>query len=225
MTNRECQFHWERGNIGEHLSDGGEYEISWAKSIDKKNSSDDFPTLISNTIQLSLDKYTWLLSANVVQEDGRLREIFSREVDATEDGNIEEIVSDFEPDAEFYYHRYLNCFKGKEIPDLAAMPKVEQPKPKEELEVEEKEDSFRPSRYHNGIYEVATVQEEVAFNVMEWLVAKGRDAKAALKTAMWVTYALKHLLRCGTKDDVFLELKKAENYIHKARTGEWLKDE
>lgn len=34
--------------------------------------------------------------------------------------------------------------------------------------------------------------------------------------------ALKYLLRFGRKDDCDLELGKAENYIHHARTGEWL---
>ena len=34
--------------------------------------------------------------------------------------------------------------------------------------------------------------------------------------------ALKYLLRLGRKDDVADELFKAENYIHRARTGRWL---
>ena len=38
-----------------------------------------------------------------------------------------------------------------------------------------------------------------------------------------VDYA-EHLGRLGLKDVVNLELKKAENYLHKARTGEWLHD-
>lgn len=34
--------------------------------------------------------------------------------------------------------------------------------------------------------------------------------------------ALKYLLRFGRKDGCDMELGKAENYIHHARTGEWL---
>jgi hypothetical protein len=34
--------------------------------------------------------------------------------------------------------------------------------------------------------------------------------------------ALKYLLRFGRKDGCDVELGKAENYIHHARTGEWL---
>lgn len=34
--------------------------------------------------------------------------------------------------------------------------------------------------------------------------------------------ALKYLLRLGKKDAVSNELFKAENYIHRARTGEWI---
>lgn len=37
--------------------------------------------------------------------------------------------------------------------------------------------------------------------------------------------ALKYLLRFGRKDDCDVELGKAENYIHHARTGEWLEGE
>lgn len=34
--------------------------------------------------------------------------------------------------------------------------------------------------------------------------------------------ALKYLLRAGRKDALDIELGKAENYLHHARTGEWL---
>ena len=34
--------------------------------------------------------------------------------------------------------------------------------------------------------------------------------------------ALKYLLRLGKKDGVASELFKAENYLHRARTGRWL---
>ena len=34
--------------------------------------------------------------------------------------------------------------------------------------------------------------------------------------------ALKYLLRLGRKDEVASDLFKAENYLHRARTGRWL---
>jgi len=40
----------------------------------------------------------------------------------------------------------------------------------------------------------------------------------------WILCALKHILRLGKKDDIVAELQKAENYIHRARTGEWFKE-
>lgn len=36
-----------------------------------------------------------------------------------------------------------------------------------------------------------------------------------------VAQALKYLLRLGAKDTADSELRKAENYIHRARTGGW----
>lgn len=34
--------------------------------------------------------------------------------------------------------------------------------------------------------------------------------------------ALKYILRVGRKDSVEIDLQKAENYIHRARTGKWI---
>lgn len=40
---------------------------------------------------------------------------------------------------------------------------------------------------------------------------------------MWdVGNACKYLLRLGKKDDINIEMAKAENYLHHARTGEWI---
>jgi len=73
----------------------------------------------------------------------------------------------------------------------------------------------RPKHYSSGM-DVAKIQEQVHENLL-----KDSDNK---KRAMWVSFAVKHLLRAGLKDDVDIELLKAENYLHRARTGEWLKD-
>lgn len=80
-------------------------------------------------------------------------------------------------------------------------------------------DTFKPSYYHDQPFDSAKVQETVFLNIV------GDGSKEALLCAMWTSFAVKHLLRCGRKDGVYTELKKAENYIHRARTGEWLKDE
>lgn len=34
--------------------------------------------------------------------------------------------------------------------------------------------------------------------------------------------ALKYILRVGRKDSAEIDLQKAENYIHRARTGKWI---
>lgn len=94
-------------------------------------------------------------------------------------------------------------------------------------------DSFTPNHYHSQPFNSSLVQETIFKNVLmssETEVTKDLESleselnQSAVK-AMWVSFAVKHLLRAGLKDDVDLELKKAENYLHKARTGEWLKDE
>jgi hypothetical protein len=86
-----------------------------------------------------------------------------------------------------------------------------------ELEIEKPEVSnFRPDHYTSLPFKLDEVQETIAENCFK--------ATNDFKKALWVSFALKHLGRLGLKDDVNLELKKAENYLHKARTGEWLHD-
>jgi len=45
-----------------------------------------------------------------------------------------------------------------------------------------------------------------------------------VESAVNASYGMKHLARVGTKEiaSVEQELLKAENYIHRARTGEWI---
>ena len=86
-----------------------------------------------------------------------------------------------------------------------------------ELEIEKPEvPNFRPDHYTSLPFKLDEVQETIAENCFK--------ATNDFKKALWVSFALKHLGRLGLKDDVTLELKKAENYLHKARTGEWLSD-
>lgn len=79
--------------------------------------------------------------------------------------------------------------------------------------IEENPAGIKPSHYDIGI-DVAQVQELVAQNVL--------NATLDSKKALWVASALKHLLRIGLKDEVDLELKKAEDYLHRARTGHFI---
>ncbi|MDY5560657.1 MAG: DUF3310 domain-containing protein [Collinsella sp.] len=70
-----------------------------------------------------------------------------------------------------------------------------------------------------GRYGVCGIQaEDVISEVMERVYERTDSAMAA-----WdVANALKYLLRLGRKDGLETELGKAENYLHHARTGEWL---
>lgn len=87
------------------------------------------------------------------------------------------------------------------------------------IQTKAEETNMRPSHYTDAPFDVTQVQEYVFINAIE---ALPDDRKAA---AGWVLMAMKHLLRAGKKDDIFLELQKAENYLHRARTKQWLKEE
>jgi hypothetical protein len=80
-------------------------------------------------------------------------------------------------------------------------------------------DTFKPNHYHSQPFNSSLVQETIFLNMAT------DPSPVVMLRAMWTSYAVKHLLRCGLKDDINTELKKAENYLHKARTREWLKDE
>jgi hypothetical protein len=68
-------------------------------------------------------------------------------------------------------------------------------------------------------YDVGGVEaEKIIASVMEslWVEVDGLEP-------VWdVANALKYLLRIGSKDPWTIEAHKAENYLHHARTGEWL---
>ena len=58
---------------------------------------------------------------------------------------------------------------------------------------------------------------------METAVLAGIPAPhhAAVLRNLNIAMAVKYLLRCGSKDAPEEELRKAENYLHRARTGRW----
>jgi hypothetical protein len=77
----------------------------------------------------------------------------------------------------------------------------------------------KPNHYHSQPFKSDVVQETIFKQICN--VDTGWGVIDPVK-AMWVSFAVKHLLRAGLKDDVDIELLKAENYLHKARTGEWM---
>lgn len=73
-----------------------------------------------------------------------------------------------------------------------------------------------PNHYKAGKTEVIDILEEVVSNPERRLTPKQRYN---------IAQALKYLLRCGLKGGVALvevDLQKAENYIHRAMTGQWI---
>ena len=58
---------------------------------------------------------------------------------------------------------------------------------------------------------------------METAILAGIPAPhhAAVLRNFSIAMATKYLLRCGSKDEPEEELRKAENYLHRARTGKW----
>ena len=80
---------------------------------------------------------------------------------------------------------------------------------------------FRPSHYHSQPFVSSLVQETIFKQIQ---MGDNKSVEDSGVKAMWVSFAVKHLLRAGLKDDVDVELKKAEDYLHKARTGDWLEE-
>lgn len=74
-----------------------------------------------------------------------------------------------------------------------------------------------PDHYKKGAFQTIDVIEEFLENESRLLTAKQKYA---------IGNAIKYLSRAGLKgstpDDAITDLKKAENYIHRAITGEWI---
>ena len=84
--------------------------------------------------------------------------------------------------------------------------------------------SNRPDHYNDTPYPTAPVQLDPGFNTFKALIAKGVDEREAWESSVWTVFAMKHLIRCGKKDDPSVELAKARNYLNRALEGEWLDD-
>lgn len=90
----------------------------------------------------------------------------------------------------------------------------------EQRQVEAKQDNYLDtSNYHGakGVYE--------PINVMDYMAKEYVKRGIPADKAMELCFALKYLMRVGTKDAVGKELFKAENFIHRTRTGEWMEAE
>jgi len=83
----------------------------------------------------------------------------------------------------------------------------------------------------HGTQEVIEAMEEVATNIASSLLEANKNEETVplplhtiIRKAMNASYAQKHIKRAGTKDiaSIDSELHKAENYLHRARTGRWL---
>lgn len=69
-------------------------------------------------------------------------------------------------------------------------------------------------------YEIGNIE---TIRIIECIV--GRD-EIPRKPAYAIGNAVKYLLRCGAKNGERWQedVAKAENYLHRARTGEWMKE-
>lgn len=76
-----------------------------------------------------------------------------------------------------------------------------------------------PDHYKKGSFQTIDVIEEFLDNESRLITAKQKYL---------IGNAIKYLSRAGLKgstpEDAITDLKKAENYIHRAITGEWIKD-
>jgi len=83
--------------------------------------------------------------------------------------------------------------------------------------IQKSSDAEGGDHYKEEKTETIELMERVAENVY----SETKDIKKALNSAL----SMKHLDRLGTKieNDLDDELLKTENYLHRARTGEWIK--
>ena len=78
-----------------------------------------------------------------------------------------------------------------------------------------------PDHYKKGTFQTIDVIEE-------FLESRYDSRLLTAKQKYSIGNAIKYLSRAGLKgstpEDAITDLKKAENYIHRAITGEWIKD-
>ena len=112
-------------------------------------------------------------------------------------------------------------FKDRAFSDAEIDEVLEKHGIKEKLETE----PVNPSHYCDQDFDTANLMESLFLQLAQNAFKEcfTEEQKATLKQALWVAFAQKHLIRLGKKDGVSIELQKAENYLHKSRTGDWIK--
>jgi hypothetical protein len=82
----------------------------------------------------------------------------------------------------------------------------------------------KPSHYHNAPCDVLELQGYVMHNFWHYIVDNDKigQNKEWVQRLWCIGSMMKHVMRLGLKDDVDIELKKIENYAHRARTGSWM---
>ncbi len=73
--------------------------------------------------------------------------------------------------------------------------------------------------HYKGLKKLGIESIAILENFMEM------DCKLTPTQKFLCASALKYILRVGRKDSVEIDLQKAENYIHRARTGKWIPSE
>lgn len=71
-----------------------------------------------------------------------------------------------------------------------------------------------PSHYTDGL-------PCEAIDIIEAVIGDIHIAQEGPQVVFCVGNALKYILRAGRKGDTFEDLRKAENYLHRANTGRW----
>lgn len=92
------------------------------------------------------------------------------------------------------------------------------PIPADEKPVNAVQAAADPEHY-KGLKKLGIESIAILENFMEM------DSKLTPTQKFLCASALKYILRVGRKDSVEIDLQKAENYIHRARTGKWIPKE
>ncbi len=80
-----------------------------------------------------------------------------------------------------------------------------------------------PSHYAKRDYDVTQIQEDIYWQTLHSLATESRGlTQSDALFSLWSSYATKHILRMGFKDDPRIEAHKARNYLNRALEGEWL---
>ena len=149
------------------------------------------------------------------------------EINTGDGGNIstaqakaQEVAITQEQFDEFYKDRYKasgdRAFSDKEIGEVLEKHSAKQEK--------EETQPINPSHYHSQSFDTAVVMEELFLQTAKIAFPDmNKNQVKILLKGFWTGFAQKYLIRLGQKDDIDIELKKAQNYLHRAETGKWMR--